>query len=73
MQSQKDKGVAVTPSQSSTLSVMQESTQSENKERGKTITSHYRTGNRGVQDMEPDREEEAVNIRRSSRLEILSG
>ena len=44
MQSQKDKGVAVTPSQSSTLSATQKSMQSENKERGKTITSYFRTG-----------------------------
>ena len=46
------------------------SMQSEKKERGKTITSYFKTGKRGAQDMEFDGEEEVVNKRRSSRLEI---
>ena len=77
MQSQKDKGVVeATPSQSSKLSATQESMESENKERGTTITSYFRTGKRGPQDMESDTREgeEVVNKRRRrSRLEILSG
>ena len=70
MHSQKHKGVAVKPSQSSTLSATQESMQCENKKREKTITSYFRTGKRGAQGMESDGEEEVVHKRRSSRLEI---
>ena len=62
----------MTPSQSSTLSATQESMQSEKKERGKAIMSYFRTGKRGAQDTESDREEEVATMRRSSRLEILN-